>query len=223
MTPVEIVFVAVYGVLLCAYFYTRTSGKNVLRAVNKIAMATMYLVFAYVTFHLHEFEPYYYVLMAALFLAYLGDVFLIFDFVRGGDFFLAGNVCFSVFYLASLSERQVPFASFFWVLIAWAALVAVIAVLFYKLPNVFKLGKMKIGMLMYLASITLHGMLGLACLVYAGGLRYILMGTGSLLFMASDYIITVERFVLPKNKWIYRANSLTYFSGLLLIALSLIF
>jgi hypothetical protein len=47
------------------------------------------------------------------------------------------------------------------------------------------------------------------------------MGIGSLLFMASDYILTIDRFVILKNKWIIRSNSLTYFGGLLLIALSL--
>jgi len=39
--------------------------------------------------------------------------------------------------------------------------------------------------------------------------------------MISDYILTVDRFIIQKNKWIVRSNSLTYFTGLLLIVLSL--
>lgn len=220
MNPFVIAFIAVYGVALFAYFFTRVGNKLAYRAVNKMVMATMYLVYAIVMFSVCKLSGIYYVLMAALFLAYLGDLFLVFDFGRGGDFFLAGNICFATFYLASLAERAVPFVNYFWVLIVWAVLVSVIAVLFVKLPNVFKLGKMKWVMLFYLASITLHGVMGLAAIIYIDELSYLIMGIGSLLFMVSDYIITVDRFVV-KNKWITRSNSLTYFSGLLLIALSI--
>ena len=48
-----------------------------------------------------------------------------------------------------------------------------------------------------------------------------LMGLGSLLFMISDYILTVDRFVILNNKWIVRSNSTFYFIGLLLIVLSM--
>ena len=219
MNPYIIAFICVYAVALCFYFFTRVGKKLVYRAVNKAIMATMYLVFAFVMFHVKAFPTYFYVLMAALFLAYMGDLFLVFDFNRGGDFFLAGNVCFSTFYLAALIENGIPFASYFWILIAWAALIAVWTILFVKLPDVFKLGKMKFPMLLYLSSITMHGMTALAAAVCLGGngLTYLLMGIGSLSFMASDYILTVDRFVCPGNKWIVRSNSLTYFGGLLLV------
>lgn len=221
MNPFVIAFIALYAVALCAYFFTRVGNKMAHRAANKMVMATMYLVYAIVMFHVGKFDGIYYVLLAALFLAYLGDLFLIFDFGRGGDFFLAGNICFSTFYFASLAERSVPFASYFWALIVWAVIVCAFVVLFVKLPNVFKLGKMRGAMLFYLASITLHGVMGLTAIIYIGDLSYLLMGAGSLLFMASDYILTVDRFVVKGTKWIVRCNSLTYFSGLLLIALSL--
>lgn len=41
-------------------------------------------------------------------------------------------------------------------------------------------------------------------------------------FIISDIILTIDRFVIKGNKWIVRANSLTYFGGLLLIALSVV-
>lgn len=221
MNPFVIAFIALYGVALFAYFFTRVGNKMAYRATNKMIMATMYLVYAIVMFVVNKLSGIYYLLMAALFLAYLGDLFLIFDFGRGGDFFLAGNVCFASFYFASLAEHNVPFVNYFWVLIVWAVLVSIFAVLFVKLPHVFKLGKMKWVMLFYLASITLHGVMGLASVIYIDELSYLIMGIGSMLFMASDYILTVDRFVITKNKWIVRSNSLTYFSGLLLIALSI--
>ena len=39
----------------------------------------MYLVYAIVMFHVNGFSGDHYVMMAALFLAYMGDLFLIFD------------------------------------------------------------------------------------------------------------------------------------------------
>ncbi len=218
-----IVFIVVYAAALFAYFVTRVGKKLLPRAINKTILALMYLVFAIVVFQRNGFGGHYYVLMAALFLAFLGDLFLIFDFNRGGAIFLAANICFSTFYLASLEYNCVPFLNFFWVFIVWAALVATLATLFFKLPKVFKMGSKRIPMTSYLSSITLHGLLGLASLICIGGQAYILMGIGSLLFMTSDYILTVDRFVIQKNPWIVRSNSLTYFSGLLLIVLSLLF
>ena len=66
-----------------------------LRAPNKVILATMYFVFAVVQFQTnYELLSYHLLLMVALFLAWMGDVFM-FDFNRGGDFFLCGNICFS--------------------------------------------------------------------------------------------------------------------------------
>ena len=92
------VFIAVYLIALCCYFKTRTSENKKARAINKYFMATMYLVFAIVIFfRRYEFASYQTILMAALILAWLGDIFLVFDFGRGGDFFLAGNICFVLY------------------------------------------------------------------------------------------------------------------------------
>ncbi|MBQ6478699.1 MAG: hypothetical protein IJI44_04935 [Erysipelotrichaceae bacterium] len=91
-------FVAVYLLALCCYFYTRTGENRTYRMINKYLMATMYLVFAlYVFFQKYDFVSYQTLLIAALILAWLGDVFLVFDFGRGGDFFLAGNICFALY------------------------------------------------------------------------------------------------------------------------------
>jgi uncharacterized membrane protein YhhN len=181
----------------------------------------MYLVYAIVMFHVNGFSGYHYVMMAALFLAYMGDLFLIFDLNRGGDFFLAGNVCFATFYLASLKAAKVPFVNYFWVFIIWAVLISLFIYLAKKYPNVLKLGKMKYPMALYLSSITLHGLLGLVTAIFVGSTALVVMGIGSVSFMISDYILTLDRFVIPKRKWLIRCNSLTYFVGLLLIVLSL--
>ena len=216
-----IVFSIIYLLFLCAYFITRVGDKMKYRAINKTILATMYLVYAIVMFHVNDFSGYHYVMMAALFLAYMGDLFLIFDLNRGGDFFLAGNVCFATFYLASLTKYNVPFVNYFWIFIIWAGLISLFIYLAKKYPNVLKLGKMKYPMALYLSSITLHGLLGLISAIFIGTTPLIVMGIGSVSFMISDYILTLDRFVIPKRKWLIRCNSLTYFVGLLLIVLSL--
>ena len=221
MSVASIIFIVIYALFLCAYFITRPGDNIKHRAINKYILATMYMIYAIVMFHVDGLNGYHYVAMAALFLAYLGDLFLVFDLNRGGDFFLAGNVCFATFYLASLINANVPFLHYFWVFIVWAALITTFVVLANKFPKVLKLGKMKYPMAFYLSSITLHGLLGLVSAIFVGTPALVVMGIGSLLFMASDYILTVDRFVILKNKWIIRANSLTYFGGLLLIVLSL--
>lgn len=87
-------------------------------------------------------------------------------------------------------------------------------------PDVFKLGKMRGPITFYLLSIFTHGMNGLCMVLLLQGSRYVMMGIGSLLFMVSDMILMTYKFILGNNKWLIRANSLTYFSGLLLIVLS---
>ncbi len=216
-----IIFSIIYILFLCAYFVTRVGDNIKHRAINKFILATMYLVYAIVMFHVKGLSGHHYVMMAALFLAYMGDLFLVFDLNRGGDFFLAGNVCFATFYLASLIGNGVPFLHYFWVFIVWAGLISLFVFLANKYPNVLKLGKMKYPMALYLSSITMHGLLGLVTAIFVGTPALVVMGIGSVLFMTSDYILTVDRFVIQKNKWIIRSNSLTYFIGLLLIALSL--
>jgi hypothetical protein len=100
-------------------------------------------------------------------------------------------------------------------------LITLFIVLANRYPKILKLGKMKYPMALYLSSITLHGLLGLVSAIFIGTTPLIVMGIGSVSFMISDYILTLDRFVIPKRKWLIRCNSLTYFVGLLLIVLSL--
>lgn len=214
-------FIVAYAVLLFTYFITETSGKMYLRAPNKIILASMFLIFAIIQFQKYQFLSYHLILMVALFLAWMGDVFLLIDLNRGGDFFLCGNVAFVVYYLATLVSGGQSFGDFWWVLIPWAVLLGTFILLANKFPKVLKLGKMKGPMTLYLGSIILHGMMGLALIILLPGSPAALMGLGALLFMISDFILTIDKFVILHNKWILRANSLFYFVGMLLIVLSM--
>jgi hypothetical protein len=208
--------------MLFAYYYTRTSGKMPLRAINKVILASMYYIFAIVQFqNNYEMLSVHLLLMVALFLAWMGDVFLIFDFNRGGDFFLCGNICFFTYEMAVCIAKGRKFSDFWWVLLLTALLVGVFILLAQKYPNTLKLGKMRWPMTLYITSITLHGLMGVALMILLPGTNLALMGLGSLFFMISDYILTVDRFVILNNKWIVRSNSTFYFIGLLLIVLSM--
>ena len=219
-------FIIIYCLFLVAYFITRPGNENTkskkiwVRAINKYIMATMYLVYAIIHFQNYEFLSFHLILMLALFFAYLGDLFLVFDVNRGGDFFLAGNVLFAFYYVTLFVEKGMNFSNFYWILIIWAVLFGGFIIASNKLPKVFKLGKMKFAMTLYLSSIMLHGSFGIGAIILLPGTKTLLLGLGSLMFMISDFILTIDKFVIRNNKWIVRANSLFYFGGLLLIALS---
>lgn len=214
-------FIIAYALVLIMYFITETSGKLYLRAPNKILLASMFLVFAFIQFQNYTFLSYHLLLMVALFLAWMGDVFLLIDLNRGGDFFLCGNIAFATYYIATLVGGGHSFGDFWWVLIPWAVLLGAFILLAKKFPQVIKLGKMKWPMTLYLSSIILHGMMGLALIVFFWNSPTALMGLGALLFMISDFILVVDKFVIRGNRWILRANSLFYFVGMLIIVLSM--
>ena len=160
-------------------------------------------------------------MLIALFFAYFGDIFLVFDFNKGGTSFMIGNALFAIFYIVTLIKCSIPFLYYFWIFIVWAAIVSLFIYLSKKYPNIIKLGKLRKPMTFYLSSITLHGLMGLVTAIFVGCTPLVVMGIGSVLFLVSDCILTIDRFVIQKNKWIVRANSLTYFVGMLLIVLSL--
>ena len=215
------VFIAIYLIALCCYFKTRTSDNKKARAVNKYIMATMYLIFAIVVFfERYEFASYQTLLMAALILAWLGDVFLVFDFGRGGDFFLAGNICFVLYEQMVLVDHGYWFNDFAWTYIVAGLMLAVVIYATGRWPDTVKMGKMRWPMIFYLSSIFMHGITGLALLLLLPGTNYAIMGLGSVLFMLSDIDLNLYRYVFNNNKWLVRVNSLTYFTGLLLIVLS---
>ncbi|MBQ6438912.1 MAG: hypothetical protein IJJ06_02080 [Mogibacterium sp.] len=219
-----IIFIAIYLIALCCYFKTRTSGNIKHRAINKYFMATMYLSLAFVTFlDKYEFASYQTLLLAALILAWLGDIFLVFDFNRGGDFFLAGNICFILYEQAVLIDKGYWFNDFAWTYVVAGLMLAVVIFASGRWPQKIKMGKMRWPMIFYLSSIFMHGITGLALMIMLPDTNYAMLGLGSFLFMISDIDLNVYRFIFNDNKWLIRLNSLTYFVGLLLIVLSTVY
>ena len=155
-----------------------------------------------------------------LFLAFLGDVFLVFDFGRGGDFFLSGNVCFIIYEQIILAAHGYKLKDFFWIYIVAGIMLTAFIIACDRLPDKIKIGKMRWPMTFYLSSIFTHGISGLALMLMLPNTNFFMMGLGSFLFMISDMILTSYKFIFDNNKWLIRLNSLTYFTGILLIVLA---
>lgn len=233
MNPGIIAFIVIYALLTIAYCFTAPSGNMKLRAPNKCLLALGFFIFAVVMYCItpsvfgpgvNKLFTYEVIIIVSLFMLMLGDIFLLFDFGRGGDFFLAGNVALFTYELAILEVNNVHANQYWWIFLVTPIIVGIIILLTSKFIKYFHFGKYRWPMMFYLFSVTLHGMAGLAVAIYLGAtLKFLLLGIGALLFMLSDYDITVDRFLFNKNKWTLRLNGTLYFTGLLLIVLSLAF
>ena len=87
-------FIIAYLTVLCLYFFSETSGNFKRRAVNKIVLAVLFEAYAVAAYLLHS--PLFsmrMILPIGLFFAFLGDIFLLWSFVRGGICFSIGNFC----------------------------------------------------------------------------------------------------------------------------------
>ena len=218
------IFVIVYLLALICYLLTRVAENRLLRIINKYLMATMYFVLAIIVFFKrYELISINTILLIALLFAYLGDLILVFNFMKGGISFLIGNIFFSIYEQIILYKNGYTLINTF-----WTFLIAIIAVYLFnraciRKPNVFKINKDKPAILLYLLSILTHGLNGLCILIHLSEIRYTLLGMGSFLFMISDIILISYKYIFGENKWLVRTNSITYFVGMLLIVLSTIY
>lgn len=220
MQPYQLITSAVYIVLLIMYLFSETSGNFKRRCVNKIAMASVFLIYALVEFFrfYNGGLSYWLLLLPALVLAWLGDVLLLWSFFKGGVAFMLGNFFFASFLITDMCVQRAEFSRIWWCIIVFAVLFGTITLLAFK--DVYKFGKDKPVMLLYMFSVTLHGSLALALAAARPCAGTVLLGIGLALFMVSDYFLMTYKFV-KKTNWILRCNSSTYFFGMLLVALSM--
>lgn len=218
MIYLRTVFIIAYLALLCLYFFSETGSSFKRRAVNKILLAVLFEVYAVSAYLLHS--PLFslrILLPIGLFFAFLGDIFLLWNFVRGGICFSIGNF-FLLFYAVFLLRYE---HISLWIL----APAAVIFFLFWGTTmllyrkDYIDFSRVRIFPA-YLFSVSMHGSLGavIAAACPIAGVR--LFGMGAFLMMISDYILSVHKFKHGAN-WILRCNSAAYFTGTLLAALSL--
>lgn len=221
MNPLCIVFIVLYLGVLVSYFFSETSGNHKRRAINKIILASMFLVFGIVMYCInYNFFSIHLIMLLAIIMAYVGDVLLLYSFTKGGISFIVSNILFFVYEWIIIGMNNVPFKNIWWFIILFCLSWGTFFILTQKKILNFK--TKTIPILSYVFSVSLHGTLGVALAVYFSNLKMILFGVGLFLFMISDYFLMTHKFKCHKN-WILRCNSGTYFIGLLLVVLSLMY
>jgi len=219
MKPYQFVFVAVYMPIVIMYLFSETSGNFKRRAVNKITMAAMFMLFALVELLRRESRsPLDILLMAGIIFSFLGDVVLLWDFVKGGVLFMIGNFLYTGYFLLRVINHGITGGNAIWIVILTAIPVAMF--LYWCYTGFVNLGKLKVFKA-YIASITMAASCGLVLMYSMKTMRTNFMGIGILLFMISDYFLSLHKFRNKDSKMYLRCNSFTYFTGMMLIALSM--
>lgn len=158
------------------------------------------------------------VLVVGLLFASVGDLLLIFMdnhkiFVAGVLSFAAASVTLSIYAILNYGWT-------FWTILPFVIVVA--ANIVGQATKAYTFGRDVVDLNVYTVCVGLCGSLGIAIACSVGSVQAVLFGLGCFMYMLSD--ICLGLYLL---KFRYRAlgivNSLLYFPGMLLIALSLIF
>jgi hypothetical protein len=210
-------YVFVTLLLLVCYFFSEVDRRHWLRAFNKITMASLFFLFGAVWFFRGGGNGWQLFALGGLLFSWLGDVLLLWSFVRGGISFSAACICFIAYESLLLRESSLPISALVWALVA-VLLAAAAAAAFFRIKNP-TMHKLEIPVKLYLLVSGAQGILGLCAAAHLRTPSAVLCGIGLALFAVSDYYLMTYHFVSHKKR-ILRLNSGTYFIGTMLIALS---
>ena len=216
----RIAYIIAYFSLLFLYFFAETGNNFRRRAFIKITLASLYLIYACAAFLLYSpLHSIRLILLFGLIFFFAGDVALLWKFSLGGVFFGTGNLIMLIYELILFTRYGVSPLALIPAFLVFAAFFGTMMLLF-KLKRIDFRGLAVYPP--YLASVTLHGSLGivLAASVTAPAVR--LVGFGLFLMMVADYFLTMHEYKYQK-KWIARTNTGCYFTGVFLISISMIF
>lgn len=165
-----------------------------------------------------ESGAYDFVLVIGLVFAFLGDLFLVFMDKRA--LFIAGVISFSCASLTFTVYAALLFGFQWWALLPFAVLCAANVVC--QVKKVYDFGSCAVYLNIYTVLVTLCGCTGLILLCTTANVGVILFGAGCLAYMLSDVCLGLYIYKFS-YRWVDIINTLLYFPGLFLIALSLIF
>ena len=210
------IIIPIYALLVITYAIGQNKRGRWQR-INKIILASIYLGWAvYATWHGRNYFGGW-MFAAVLALCWLGDVVIIYNFVLGGLFFGLANLLSAV----CLIIRVASGAGF-----APAAAVVFFAVFFGLFVVAAASRWLDIGDVRpfpaYIATITLDA--AIAAGLWAGQPNQpelALLAGGFFLFMISDYLLALFTFRYKGSVLLYRLNALTYFPGVMMLALSI--
>ena len=211
-------FVIAYLALLGLYLFVETGDSLRQRAVNKILLSSLFLFFGQFWFWTNGYaQGWAFLALVGLFYACMGDALLLFSFGAGGTAFLVSNLCFIGYTFCTLFYGGVFPSALPWLIVG--VLVFFGLFLWATCSKWIDLGSMTTLALVYLLSVTLHGLLGLLCAILLPGTHTLLLGVGLALFAVSDYFLVVYKYKTKRRRAL-RTNTACYFLGMMLAALS---
>ena len=219
MNP-KLLFLLVYLAVFIFYVIVETDRPSLKHALSKIILASLYLSFALVKFISNQLwnDPVDSIVVIALIFCWLGVVILIKYRYVGGILFWVANLIFWLAEIVYLVQRNIEI--FFPILLGLLLFFLIMLTVSYVTKK-WKVGavKRKFGFY-YLSSVTLQGSLAFVLLFYNPSLKAITVSIGLILFMLSDYALAYNEAHSEKSDAILRLNSILYFTGMLLVALS---
>ncbi len=212
------IFVIAYLSLLGLYLFVETGDSFRRRAVNKIVLSSLFLFFGQFWFWTNGYaHGWQFMALVGLFYTCMGDALLLFSFGAGGAAFAVANLCF-----IGYTGCNLWFGGAFFTALPWCTGFLVLYLIgFFFMVRTRRIdfeGKTAVA-LFYLITVCLHAALGVAAALLLPGTHTLLLGLGLLLFMISDHFLVIYKFK-RKQKCMLRANTASYFLGMMLVALS---
>ena len=214
MKQYQIFFVLLYVPAMLLYAYTTGKMNRKVAAANKIVCSSLFFTVSMVGFLGDSERSTKWLLLFAVFFSMVGDIVLIWDFVKGGISFLIGNLLFSWYLFMLLKKTSASFLIFYFLLLF--LLLGVL--LWLEKTKKIDLSKLK-SFRIYMVSVISQGSLGLLLMLVSDLTKYRILGLGNLLFMISDYFLALLIFGNQHRTFFRVMNILTYFTGMMLIAI----
>lgn len=211
------IVVAVFALLTLAFILEKVRHKGPRsRGVVKMLTSLLFVVMgAYAL--LRGAKPLSWLVMCGLFFAFLGDLFLVF--MDNRTTFILGVVSFSCASLSFAIYGVIVYGFFVWAVVAFVLFVALIA--FLQSKKIINFGTMPISLNVYTVFVGLCGLFGLFVAFNSSGIAQTLFGLGCFAYFVSDVALGLYLFKL-KYTWVDVLNSVLYFPGIMLVALSLL-
>lgn len=159
-----------------------------------------------------------FVLVIGLCFAFLGDLFLVFMDKRA--LFIAGVLSFAAASSTIFCYAVLEYGFNYWALLP--LLILIVANIVCQAVRLYSYGSSIVYLNIYTLCVSLCGSLGLVLLCTANSTAMILFGLGCFMYLLSDICLGLYLYKF-KSRIIDMVNTLLYFPGMLLIALSLIF
>ena len=202
--------------------FTTSLGEHKARGINKILLASFYLILAIVLFiENREFNSFNILILVAITATFVGDIVLMFHFNLGALFFTIGNLSLFAYDFCLLESLGVHFSAYWWFIIVYVVMVGGYMIL-ERFNTHFKIDKKdRLKAFGYLAMVTLHGSIGTTMYFVTDNKSAILLGFGTILFMLSDYVLCSYKYSFNHESSVHKLNTFLYFAGILLITWSI--